>query len=380
MDPYEGNAPYLFVSYSHKDRETVLPYISFLQQKGCRVWYDAGNHAGDDWTEIIANHLIHCDCFLLFISSNSVNSRNVANELATALDYKKRVLPFYLEATSLTVGWEMQLKRLHAIILNTDQSENQNVILGEIPMQVFQQNDIDVLPNSTATIPQAVQSINRSGAHGIKDEAYQAKLKKALIFCIGKKYKQAKAIYESILDNDPEDMNGYMGLIRVATKNYTPLKGNTFRFHAIEKTIQIAKRVSGADDLSAYDADYAAWFMRVKKEETKRHSRIIVRGSDTILKRYRGKWGDICVPDGVTSIGSRAFKGCSNLTSIHIPGSVRHIGGGAFSDCNRLKNVTFEHFRKWQVKETGRKYIFASDSKENAKMLKSEHVFSWVRK
>ena len=44
--------------------------------------------------------------------------------------------------------------------------------------------------------------------------------------------------------------------------------------------------------------------------------------------------------DGVTEIGSSAFSGCSNLTSITIPYGVTSIGWGAFNECSGLTSIT----------------------------------------
>ncbi len=46
------------------------------------------------------------------------------------------------------------------------------------------------------------------------------------------------------------------------------------------------------------------------------------------------------IPESVTSLGSMAFSGCSNLTSITIPESVTSIGIWAFGDCKGLTSIT----------------------------------------
>ena len=50
----------------------------------------------------------------------------------------------------------------------------------------------------------------------------------------------------------------------------------------------------------------------------------------------QGVNGDVIIPDGVTSIGERAFGYCRGLTSIVIPDSVTSIGDRAFEDCYGL--------------------------------------------
>ncbi len=48
------------------------------------------------------------------------------------------------------------------------------------------------------------------------------------------------------------------------------------------------------------------------------------------------------IPNSVTYIGDDAFSGCNSLTSIEIPNSVTYIGDDAFSGCNSLTNVYYE--------------------------------------
>ena len=46
------------------------------------------------------------------------------------------------------------------------------------------------------------------------------------------------------------------------------------------------------------------------------------------------------IPSSVTSIGDKAFYGCTGLTSITIPNGVTNIGSYAFADCSSLSPVT----------------------------------------
>ena len=58
------------------------------------------------------------------------------------------------------------------------------------------------------------------------------------------------------------------------------------------------------------------------------------------------KTTDIVIPDGVTSIGNRAFY-YSNITSVTIPASVKNIGYTAFDGCSSLTAVHISDLSAW---------------------------------
>ena len=51
------------------------------------------------------------------------------------------------------------------------------------------------------------------------------------------------------------------------------------------------------------------------------------------------KVSDLVIPEGVTSIGDGAFRGCSSLISVTIPNSINNIGEYAFEQCGGLAKV-----------------------------------------
>ena len=79
--PYEGQEPYIFISYAHKNSDRVVPILEKLDQAGYRVWYDDGIAPGSEWPEYIAEHLNGCSVAIAFISQDSIDSPNCRREI-----------------------------------------------------------------------------------------------------------------------------------------------------------------------------------------------------------------------------------------------------------------------------------------------------------
>ena len=124
--------------------------------------------------------------------------------------------------------------------------------------------------------------------------------------------------------------------------------------------------ISGTGIMGDYEYGTAPWYQ--SSWETPRFKKLILSSDITRIGTFafvNGSklTGSLTIPENVTSIGKRAFSGCSNLVSVTlstsmirieesvfsgcsslanvtIPDSVTSIGRGAFSDCSRLTNIT----------------------------------------
>lgn len=110
--------PYVFISYAHADSGKVLPCISAMRQCGIALWYDDGIEAGSEWPEFIAQKVLSCTKFLLFVSDSYLNSQNCKRELNFAISRRKDILTIYLDQVDLSPGMEMQLGTYQAIYVS----------------------------------------------------------------------------------------------------------------------------------------------------------------------------------------------------------------------------------------------------------------------
>lgn len=114
-EPYSGSDPYVFISYAHKNSDTVLPLIHALQEQDVRIWFDEGIEAGTEWPEYIAERLENSYCVIAFLSEAFTESQNCRREINFTIDLKKEIMAVYLEEVVLSPGMRLQLSPVPAL-------------------------------------------------------------------------------------------------------------------------------------------------------------------------------------------------------------------------------------------------------------------------
>ncbi len=114
--PYNGTEDYIFISYSHRDTDTVLPILRRMKEAGYRFWYDEGIDPGSEWPESIADHLSRARVCLAFMSATSLASQNCRREINFALSRNLDFLSVILEPVEMSPGMEMQISTYQSIL------------------------------------------------------------------------------------------------------------------------------------------------------------------------------------------------------------------------------------------------------------------------
>ena len=121
--PYDGDQPYIFISYAHANSPAVMEVVHELHHRGFRIWYDDGIEVGSEWQENIAQHLADASLMIAFVSNAYMRSDNCRKEMHYAVSKKKNLINIFLEETRLTPGMEMQIGNLFALMKYTMSDE-----------------------------------------------------------------------------------------------------------------------------------------------------------------------------------------------------------------------------------------------------------------
>jgi len=125
LPAYDGDEPYIFVTYSHADTDLVYPQIRWLQDRGFKVWWDEGIGPGAAWHNELAQAIRGASLLLYFVTPNSVESEQCVREINFGLDeYHRPVLAVHFVETVLPDALALSLSDRQAILQHTLEPED----------------------------------------------------------------------------------------------------------------------------------------------------------------------------------------------------------------------------------------------------------------
>jgi len=121
----------------------------------------------------------------------------------------------------------------------------------------------------------------------------------------------------------------------------TTISNNTFRNSRLLTSVTIPPLV---DDIESKLFSGCSSLQSIEVSESNFYY-VSVNGvlitTQTLLEYPEGRIGPYTVPEDISTIESRAFEGCSGLTSIIIPGFVQNIQPHAFDGCSNLETISY---------------------------------------
>ncbi len=333
---YSGTAPYIFVSYAHRDSDTVIPILEYLICHGYNVWYDEGITPGADWDEFLNQKILGCSCFLCFLSEHSVASPECLKEMRRAEQAPCEVLSVFLEpveppadlkssfmSRQVIEHWRMAdqtefyIKLLSHSLFDPCQ-ETEEFLINDGALLRYNGSAKDII------VPDAVTQIGYDAFEGDQN-AVSVRIP-AAVDRIGKfAFNNMPAL--QIIDVD--EGNGFFASVGGVLYN---------------KALNYLLRYPSARCENEYEV----------KEGVKNVAIVAFAGAASLRT--------VTVPESVTMIGDRAFESCrnlvsvdltaaidrlhpytfsrcANLVSIELPSRLRSIGDGAFSGCSSLPSI-----------------------------------------
>ncbi len=301
---YTGSEPYIFVSYAHKDKETVFPFISALQKR-FRVWYDDGLHYGREWDEEILQRLDGCAVFLFMVTENALASANCRDELHLARESGKNFINILVRGGLALPGWfQFRYSRFQACLLDTFPTLDAAVddLIRKCDWLAALERKRDTPPEQPAENVFAIREANPAppaASEPGRDDRFPV--------CENLK---APSADESRTDRQKE--------IEAAVARLS----DRFAFSQLPDGSWELKRASTGitsvelPDFVSAIGDGAFSGCGARKEVT--------------------------IPGGVKEIGEKAFEGCTGLSRVRLGRGLMKVGEDAFWDCTKLKTVVYE--------------------------------------
>lgn len=298
-----ADSDYVFISYSHKDKKTVMEDLQELAKNGAVFWYDDGLASGEDWEKNVEKVLNspHCKGMIFYVSKNFLSSKAIIKEVNLLNAKLKRNPNFKYIPIFITI------KSVFAALKELDVSEEAFLtLLNTFPSNLIYHTKTY---NKFKHIEKLIGELNSLGV-----------VQSRYVYDSNSHFKTEKVI-----------IDGIKGLKLIA-------------YEGMERNLLIPTFING-NKIISIDHDC---FHGNNSLESIILPEGIIEVSDMAFKEST-VLKFVSFPTTLEYIGYEAFRDCQMLETIIFPTNVKHIGDYCFYCCHALKNVIFNSSTKVNI-------------------------------
>lgn len=285
-EAYEGNEPYIFISYAHDDAKRVYPIVKELYEAGWDLWYDEGIKTTERYLPVIADNLNRCAAVVLMLTNRCLERPFVMNyELEYARQLDVPIIPVLLEEL--------------------------------YPPEYALEAAAELLKDALA--PDAL--ISRVAGEALPNRGEREAVPPAV---------KQNVVYDVVL---PPEIPGFTYTVQGDTINIIEYVGN-------DKIVVVPEKIAVPNSEMTF---YITSIDRNAFWECKHLREIVIPEGVKSIGEYAFcrcySLSRIIMNKGIESIDRYAFYNCESLFEIIIPEGMRSIGERAFASCYSLTNV-----------------------------------------
>jgi len=392
FDAYTGDEPYLFVSYSHRDENTVYAILDKLYDQKYRIWYDESCETGNDFRDELRQRIVNAAAVILFVSASSMASPFCGMEIIVARENGKRLYPVFLDDATIPPAFEILLNNTHhgsaddinKLIKNlkrdlpeeamdrlTIDEDGRLIKCEDNGKTIVVDDGVTVICNSAfkerrtlvdVTLPDSLEEIELEAFRGcghIKKMYIPAKTvrigESAFRDCVSM---TALIVTNNCIKIGERAFENCATLVDVTLpEGLTEIYGGVFNSCKSLKEISLPEKLTILGE-SAFSDCVGLEKIDVPASVTKIDD-LVFNGCTGLTK--------IELHEGLKKIGKGAFKNCKALTKITIPTTVSSISEAPFRGCDSLKSIRVEpknkSFKSEPTKRDGNNHVLFNKSK-----------------
>lgn len=365
FDVYDGDEPYCFISYSHRNTDQVYGVLNELAARNFRLWYDDSMEIGDDFRNELHDRISRCEAFVLFVSEESMGSKYCGMEIITAHQLGKRIYPVQLDqSAAVPAPLKLILDNLQHVKAYTNERRYVDKLIASLPPETMRRLRIEdgVVRRCedngrSIEIPEGVREIG-PGAFKECLQLQSVSLPSTLIRLGDEAFRGCSGLRSVHLGAEVAYVghSAFRDCVRlesVVVEN----AGTVFAGRAFENCAVLTSVDLPDDCEEIYEASFNSCG-RLAKAPLPRALKVVgdsafadciglvdVELPPQVVKVDTRAFADcanlrsVGLPDGLSKIGMYAFKGCSSLDEVRIPAATTDVSSDAFRECTSLTGI-----------------------------------------